>query len=159
MHGHPLPAHSFCRLHTYPSASFVALSLTPAGEHSDMPDAALFCIANAAVYGLVQALQAELRGKPQRVNELRIGAIIRRDNEAEHPHFPGRRAAGKGQAGSLASGGPLLFSAPPQLWLPFPFPALLPTGKKSHPASLVGAQAVAIVAGTSSDEIVRLYLD
>ncbi|KAL4447498.1 hypothetical protein ABPG75_004717 [Micractinium tetrahymenae] len=90
------------------------------GEHCNMPDGALFCIANAAVYGLVQALQAELRSKPQRVNELRIGAIVRRDGKAEHPHFP---------------------------------------GKRSHPASLVGAQAVAIAAGSQSEEIIRLYLD
>ncbi|KAL4434627.1 hypothetical protein ABPG77_002750 [Micractinium sp. CCAP 211/92] len=90
------------------------------GEHCNMPDGALFCIVNAAVFGMVQALQAELRSKPQRVNELRIGAIVRRDSEAEHPHFPGR---------------------------------------KSHPASLVGAQAVAIASGGQSDEIVRLYLD
>lgn len=62
------------------------------GEHCNMPDGALFSISNAAVYGMVQALQAELRNKPQRVNELRIGAIVRRDNEAEHPHFPGKKA-------------------------------------------------------------------
>lgn len=90
------------------------------GEQCNMPDGALFCIVNAAVFGMVQALQAELRSKPQRVNELRIGAIVRRDSEAEHPHFP---------------------------------------GKKSHPASVVGAAAVDIASGAQSDEIVRLYLD
>lgn len=37
----------------------------------------------------MQALQGEYRGKPQRVNELRIGAIVRRDSEKEHPSFPG----------------------------------------------------------------------
>lgn len=90
------------------------------GEHCAMPDGALFSISNAAVYGLVQALQAQLRDKPQRVNELRIGAIVRRDSEPEHPQFP---------------------------------------GKKAHPASLVGGQALAIATGSQADEIVRLYLD
>jgi hypothetical protein len=102
-----------------------------------MPDGALFSVANAAVYGMVQALQAEFRDRPQRINEvrscgvggwqrlclaaalhslqcvdsttlpaaaahthphpglprpalqLRIGAIVRRDSEKEHPSFPG----------------------------------------------------------------------
>ena len=34
-----------------------------------MPEGALFSISNAAVYGVVQALQAEYRSKPQRINE------------------------------------------------------------------------------------------
>jgi hypothetical protein len=32
-------------------------------------------------------------------------------------------------------------------------------GKKAYPASMVGAQAVAIAGGSPSDEIVRLYLE
>jgi hypothetical protein len=32
-------------------------------------------------------------------------------------------------------------------------------GKKAYPASMVGAQAVAIAGGSQSDEIVRLYLE
>jgi hypothetical protein len=35
-----------------------------------MPDGALFCVSNAAVYGVVVALQAEFRGRPQRINEV-----------------------------------------------------------------------------------------
>lgn len=90
------------------------------GEHCNMPDGALFSVANAAVYGMVQALQAEFPDRPQRINELRIGAIVRRDSEKEHPSFP---------------------------------------GKKAYPASMVGAQTVAIAGGSQSDEIVRLYLE
>jgi hypothetical protein len=35
-----------------------------------MPDGALFSVANAAVYGMVQALQAEFRDRQQRINEV-----------------------------------------------------------------------------------------
>lgn len=35
-----------------------------------MPDGALFCLSNAAVYGVVVALQAEFGGRPQRINEV-----------------------------------------------------------------------------------------
>jgi hypothetical protein len=42
----------------------------PAGEHCNVPDGALFSVANAAVYGMVQALQAEFRDRPQRFNEV-----------------------------------------------------------------------------------------
>lgn len=90
------------------------------GEMCSMPEGALFAVSNAAVYGAVLALQAELRSRPQRINELRIGAVVRRDSEEENPHFP---------------------------------------GVKAHPASLVGAEALKIAAGSHSDEVVRLYLD
>ena len=36
-----------------------------------MPNLALLSISNAAIYGLVQALMAELRAKPQRINEVK----------------------------------------------------------------------------------------
>ena len=36
-----------------------------------MPEGALFAVSNAAVYGAVLALQAELRSRPQRINEVR----------------------------------------------------------------------------------------
>jgi hypothetical protein len=32
-------------------------------------------------------------------------------------------------------------------------------GKKAYPASMVGAQAIAIARGSPTDEIVRLYLE
>lgn len=53
-----------------PSRRRAAAPLACAGETCTMPDGALFAVANAAVYGIVQALQAEYRGKPQRINEV-----------------------------------------------------------------------------------------
>jgi hypothetical protein len=44
------------------------------GEVCSAPEFALFCVANAAVHGVVVALQAEMRGRPQRVNEARTNS-------------------------------------------------------------------------------------
>lgn len=59
------------------------------GEVCTNAKAALYTIASSCVYGIVQALRKEFEYKPQRINELRIGALIRGLNEQEHPDFPG----------------------------------------------------------------------
>lgn len=84
-----------------PSSSYTVIT-GRLGETCTMPDGALFSVCNAAVYGIVQALQGEYRGKPQRVNELRIGAIVRRDSEKEHPSFPGKKAYPASMVGAKA---------------------------------------------------------
>lgn len=64
------------------------------GEECMKTDEALLTIANAATFGVAAALRAELRdaGVLARANELRIGAVIRRDDSPENPAFPGWRA-------------------------------------------------------------------
>ena len=64
------------------------------GEQCLKVDEALLCIANAATYGVAAALKAEAAHArvAARVNELRIGAIIRRDDAADNPAFPGWNA-------------------------------------------------------------------
>ncbi|RYG63445.1 SDR family NAD(P)-dependent oxidoreductase, partial [archaeon] len=57
------------------------------GELCYLASFALRCMANAAVYGLVLALQAEHRQKRFRINELRIAALICHDDEEQHPVF------------------------------------------------------------------------
>ena len=51
-----------------------------------MPDGALFSVANAAVYGMVQALQAELRSRPPRITEVRCGGVVGWRMRGAHPH-------------------------------------------------------------------------
>eukprot|EP00887_Chlorella_sp_A99_P002874 scaffold6.g2874.t1 len=74
------------------------------GEVVPWPSVALTAVANAAVYGAVLALQAELRGKPPRVNELRIAAVIRPDDKAENPDFPGAPAFPASRVGAAVLG-------------------------------------------------------
>eukprot|EP01031_Cornospumella_fuschlensis_P033979 gene33979-41121_t len=47
----------------------------------------LRCMANAALYGFVLALQAEHKERRFRINELRIAALICHDDEEQHPVF------------------------------------------------------------------------
>jgi NADP-dependent 3-hydroxy acid dehydrogenase YdfG len=64
------------------------------GEECLKTDEALLCISNAAIYGVAAALRAEA-GEARvaaRVAELRVGAVIRRDDAGENPAFPGWRA-------------------------------------------------------------------
>jgi NAD(P)-dependent dehydrogenase (short-subunit alcohol dehydrogenase family) len=59
------------------------------GEYCFAARFSLTTIANAAVFGLTLALQAEAReqGKKYRINEFRIAAIILPDGVTEHPHM------------------------------------------------------------------------
>lgn len=103
---------------------------------------------------------------PAPLLQLRIGAIVRRDSEPEHPHFPGGWRLLETACASCAVCGAAIHrhrgllqpaAAPAQ-----PTCAVLhqpPAGKKAHPASLVGAKAVEMAAGGASDAIERLYLD
>jgi hypothetical protein len=61
------------------------------GEECMKTDEALLCIANAAAYGVSAALRAQMSDAnvSARVNELRIGAVIRRDDATDNPAFPG----------------------------------------------------------------------
>ena len=72
------------------------------GEDCLKPDEALLCISNAAIYGVSAALRAETEEVrvAARVSELRVGAVIRRDEAGENPAFPGWRAQ---PASALAS--------------------------------------------------------
>lgn len=71
-----------------PRSSYTLLT-GGSGEALSRPEWALFAIVNAACYGLVEALRAEVGDAGPRVNELRVYAVVRRDGEAEHPQLPG----------------------------------------------------------------------
>jgi NAD(P)-dependent dehydrogenase (short-subunit alcohol dehydrogenase family) len=55
------------------------------GERCSMPNMAALSISNAAAYGIIRSVEAEHADEPQRINEIRIAALIRRDNAAGHP--------------------------------------------------------------------------
>lgn len=74
------------------------------GEVCPWADASLTAVTNAAVFGAVVALQSELLGKPPRVNELRITALIRRDSLPENPGFPGAPATPASRVGAVVVG-------------------------------------------------------
>jgi hypothetical protein len=61
------------------------------GEECMKTDEALLCIANAASFGVAAALRAQMVDAEvaARINEVRIGAVIRRDEAEENPAFPG----------------------------------------------------------------------
>lgn len=71
-----------------PRSSYTILT-GGSGEALSRPDWALFSVVNAACYGLVVALQAEVGDAGPRVNELRVYSVVRRDGDAEHPQLPG----------------------------------------------------------------------
>jgi hypothetical protein len=73
------------------------------GEECLKVDEALLCIANAAVFGIAAALRAELKAARvnARFNELRIGAVIRRDAATDNPAFPGWRSYPASQLASV----------------------------------------------------------
>lgn len=62
------------------------------GECCTWDKTALLTVANAALYGVVSALQEEYASGRPRVIELRIGGVVRRDWEAGHPDLPGTQA-------------------------------------------------------------------
>lgn len=59
------------------------------GERCSMPNCAALGIVNAAIYGIIRSLEAEHVESPVRINELRIGALIRRDSQSKHPFIDG----------------------------------------------------------------------
>jgi NAD(P)-dependent dehydrogenase (short-subunit alcohol dehydrogenase family) len=72
------------------------------GEECSIPGAAALSLANAALYGIIRALEAELasKGSPLRVFELRIQALLRKDGGGAHP-FVAAASGGKAFASSL----------------------------------------------------------
>jgi enoyl-[acyl-carrier-protein] reductase (NADH) len=64
-----------------------------AGEVCFYPPLALLTVANAAQFGIVQALISETAVNKFRVNELRVKSVIKSDHEAENPDFKGIPAA------------------------------------------------------------------
>lgn len=68
------------------------------------PQAALTALTNAAVFGATLALQAELKGRAPRCNELRICTVVRRDSEKENPTLPGMPAVPSSAVAALAVG-------------------------------------------------------
>ena len=85
------------------------------GEVCPWPEAALTTIGNAATYGLVAALQAELRDQPQRVNEVRSLPLVSwlargrccnplaADRTASAPRVLARRTCSSASAASSAA--------------------------------------------------------
>ncbi|KAL4530197.1 hypothetical protein Ndes2526A_g04925 [Nannochloris sp. 'desiccata'] len=62
------------------------------GERCSIPNMAALSIANAAAYGIIRSIEAEYADEPQRIIELRIAALVRRDNQAGHPFIKEGRA-------------------------------------------------------------------
>lgn len=83
-----MASHLFPLLNPSPSSCYIIVD-GRLGEHCTNPNAALYTIVNAAVYGVVLALRKEYEGEQQRIQELRIGALIRGVMEDYHPSFPG----------------------------------------------------------------------
>lgn len=55
------------------------------GERSSMPDVAGLSIANGFLYGTIIAFQAERSSSQVRINEMRIGTMLRKRNSTSHP--------------------------------------------------------------------------
>lgn len=77
---------------------------SPPLQFCPWPEGALTAISSAAVYGVSAALRAELAGRPPRCNEIRIGTVIRRDSQSEHPLLPGRPAVPSSRVAAVAVG-------------------------------------------------------
>jgi 2-dehydro-3-deoxy-D-gluconate 5-dehydrogenase len=69
-----------------------------------MPGAGALAIANAAIYGIARALEAEYANAPFRINELRIAALIRKESTDEHPFIKGGRSYSALLIGDIANG-------------------------------------------------------
>lgn len=76
----------------------------PPSQVCPWPDAALTAVTNAAVFGATRALQAELKGRPPRVNELRICTVVRRDSQPHNPSFPGAPAVPSSRVAAVVVG-------------------------------------------------------
>ena len=73
------------------------------GEECLKTDQALLTVANAASYGVAEALRAQLNeaGVTARVNEMRICAVVRRDDAVDNPAFPGMPAVPSSKLASV----------------------------------------------------------
>lgn len=89
---HLLLAQAFFPLLKQDNSSSFTFITGMLGERCSMPGVAALSIANAAIYGIIRSFEAEHAEKPQRVNELRIAALIRRDNQPGHPFVTGGHA-------------------------------------------------------------------
>jgi NADP-dependent 3-hydroxy acid dehydrogenase YdfG len=127
------------------------------GEVCSMPGAAALSIANAAIYGIVRAMEAEFKDRPLRINEVRTPqapaapctiiqnrcslVFLNRVCDAELPstgsHAPQLRIAALLRKDSKPG---------------HPFVANMP----AFPATLIGDVAVAVAAGRQRGEIVRV---
>jgi hypothetical protein len=59
-----------------------------------MPYCASLSVANGALYSIIRAFEAECseRRKELRINEVRIGALMRKDGKSDHPFVVGGTA-------------------------------------------------------------------
>ena len=72
------------------------------GEKCSMPGVAALTVANAALYGIIRSLEGEHAADPQRINELRISALIRKDTQPGHPFIKGGDAYPASLIGAVA---------------------------------------------------------
>lgn len=64
------------------------------GERCHMPQVSGLTLSNSFLYGLILAFQAENKNSVKRINEIRIGAMIRKSTaESHHPFLPGSTKA------------------------------------------------------------------
>lgn len=73
-------------LHDNPCASYLFIT-GMLGERCHIPEVAGLTVSNSFLYGVILAFQAEClqMGKKFRINELRIGSMLRRGGDASHP--------------------------------------------------------------------------
>lgn len=74
-----------------PSSSYTIIT-GMLGERCFNKDFAALTIANSAIYGIVQAIKAEIEQRPVRLYEMRIGALLRKDSTLGHPFTKGGTA-------------------------------------------------------------------
>lgn len=57
------------------------------GEKCHMPHCAALSVANGALYSIIRAFEAECseKNKDLRINEIRIGALMKKDGKSDHP--------------------------------------------------------------------------
>lgn len=82
---HLLLSHTLLPLLKQASTSSYVIVTGLLGEKGYMPGASALTIANATIYGIVRSLEGENCEKPFRINELRIGALIKKDSRPGHP--------------------------------------------------------------------------
>lgn len=89
---HVLLANGLVPLMKQSTASSYTIITGSLGENCFEPRFAAFTIANAAIYGIFQALISEQSASPVRFNELRIRAMLRKHSKEGHPFVSGGRA-------------------------------------------------------------------
>eukprot|EP00890_Picochlorum_soloecismus_P000891 jgi/Picsp_1/1802/NSC_05269-R1_short-chain dehydrogenase reductase sdr len=90
-HFHLLKAWSL--LNEDPMSSFLFID-GMLGERCHMPQVSGLTLSNSFLYGLILAFQAENKDSVKRINEIRIGAMIRKSTaESRHPFLSGSTKA------------------------------------------------------------------